>query len=71
MSDVEEEPVVEETPVEEVVEEPEDLAVVGGATAVKLFGKWSFDGIEIRDISLQVRDQYCRLALGERRSRLR
>jgi small subunit ribosomal protein S5e len=54
MADVEEEVVVEETPVEEVVEEPEDLAVVGGATEVKLFGKWSFDGIEIRDISLQV-----------------
>lgn len=51
-----EEPVVEETPVEEVEEEEEEeFVAVGGATEVKLFGKWSFDDIEIRDISLEVR----------------
>lgn len=53
MADVEE-PVVEETPVEEVVEEQQDFVPAGGATEVKLFGKWAFDEIEIRDISLQV-----------------
>ena len=34
--------------------EEEDFVAVGGATEVKLFGKWSFDDIEIRDISLVV-----------------
>lgn len=54
MADVEETP-VEETPVEEPeVEEEEEFVAVGGATEVKLFGKWSFDDIEIRDISLEV-----------------
>jgi small subunit ribosomal protein S5e len=38
---------------EEEVEEEEDFVAVG-ATEVKLFGKWSFDDIEIRDISLEV-----------------
>ena len=54
MADVEETP-VEETPVEEPeVEEEEEFVAVGGAAEVKLFGKWSFDDIEIRDISLEV-----------------
>jgi small subunit ribosomal protein S5e len=45
---------VEET--EEVeVEEEEDFVQVGGAAEIKLFGKWSFDDIEVRDISLVVR----------------
>lgn len=44
----EEEPVV-------VAEEEEDFVPVGGATEIKLFGKWSFDDIEVRDISLVVR----------------
>ena len=58
MADVEEP--VEETPVEEpeagfaAEEEEEDFVAVGGATEVKLFGKWSFDDIEVRDISLVV-----------------
>lgn len=53
MADVEEP--VEETPVEEPVEEEEeDFVAVGGATEVQLFGKWSFDDIEVRDISLVV-----------------
>lgn len=54
MADVEEP--VEDTPVEEVAaeEEEEDFVAVGGATEVKLFGKWSFDDIEVRDISLVV-----------------
>jgi small subunit ribosomal protein S5e len=56
MADVEVEAPVEEAPVEEVpVElEEEDFVPVGGATEVKLFGKWSFDDIEISDLSLEV-----------------
>jgi small subunit ribosomal protein S5e len=56
-----EEPVVateetfEEAPAEEVEEEEEEFVAAGGATEIKLFGKWSFDDIEIRDISLEVR----------------
>ena len=55
MADVVEEIVdaVEEE-VEEIEEEEEEF-VNAGATEVKLFGKWSFDDIEIRDISLEVR----------------
>jgi hypothetical protein len=58
MADVEDEVVdageeeVEE--VEEIEEEEEEELVAAGATEVKLFGKWSFDDIEIRDISLEV-----------------
>jgi small subunit ribosomal protein S5e len=41
---------------EEIIEELEDeFVALGGAAEVKLFGKWSFDDIEIRDISLVVR----------------
>jgi hypothetical protein len=53
-----EEPTYEEPAAEEAeaeVEEEEEFVAVGGATEVKLFGKWSFDDIEIRDISLEVR----------------
>jgi hypothetical protein len=51
-----EEPTYEEPAAEEPeVEEEEEFVAVGGATEVKLFGKWSFDDIEIRDISLEVR----------------
>ncbi len=39
---------------EEVEAEEEEFVVTGGATEVKLFGKWSFDDIEVRDISLVV-----------------
>ena len=39
---------------EEVEEDDEEEFVAAGATEVKLFGKWSFDDIEIRDISLEV-----------------
>jgi small subunit ribosomal protein S5e len=56
-----EEPIVdapeEEEEVEEVavVEEQEEFVVgPGGAAEIKLFGKWSFDDIEVRDISLVV-----------------
>jgi len=63
MADVEEPAAAEEGAVanggefEEGVpaEEEEDFVAVGGATEVKLFGKWSFDDIEVRDISLVVR----------------
>ncbi len=61
MADVEETP-IEETPVEDPeveadveVEQEEEFVAVGSAHEVKLFGKWSFDDIEIRDISLEVR----------------
>jgi small subunit ribosomal protein S5e len=62
MSDVVEE-VGEEVAeaVEEVAEEAEEIAqeedefVAAGASQVKLFAKWSFDDIEIRDMSLEVR----------------
>jgi hypothetical protein len=56
MSEVEEDAVVVE---ENVVEVEEEEFAVAGVTEVKLFGKWSFDDIEIRDISLEVRTCYC------------
>ena len=48
-----------EEPIEEPVEEEEEeeYVNVGGATEVKLFGKWNFDDIEVRDISLVVRKE--------------
>jgi small subunit ribosomal protein S5e len=61
MADVEE-PTVEVPEVEEEEEEEEapvpedDFVAVGGATEIKLFGKWAFDDIEVRDISLVVRE---------------
>ena len=58
MTDVEEpvEDIVAEDEAEEVEEDldEEEEFVAVGATEVKLFGKWSFDDIEIRDISLEV-----------------
>ena len=49
------EELVEELEEEVLEEELEDEFVgVGGAAEIKLFGKWSFDDIEIRDISLVV-----------------
>lgn len=45
---------VEEEPIQEPVEEEEDFVPAGGAAEIKLFGKWSFDDIEVRDISLEV-----------------
>jgi len=60
MADVEEEPMTEEPladeEVDDVEEEEEEYVAVGGATEIKLFGKWSFDDIEVRDISLVVRN---------------
>jgi hypothetical protein len=63
MADVDEEPVaVGEEEEEEVAADEDEIFAgagsgVGGpaATEIKLFGKWSFDDIEIRDISLVVR----------------
>lgn len=40
--------------VEQLEAEEEEFVVAGGVTEVKLFGKWSFDDIEVRDISLVV-----------------
>ena len=34
--------------------EEEEYVNVGSASEVKLFGKWTFDDIEVRDISLEV-----------------
>ena len=58
MADVEE-PVEETYEEPEAVEEDEEYVNAGGATEVKLFGKWSFDEIEIRDISLEVNMPNC------------
>lgn len=63
MADVQEDPVdvpledpgLDEVAEDEVFEEEEEFVAVGGAAEVKLFGKWSFDDIEVRDISLVVR----------------
>ena len=56
MAEVEEpvEDIVADEEAEEVEEEDEEEFVGVGATESKLFGKWSFDDIEIRDISLEV-----------------
>jgi hypothetical protein len=51
----EDEPVEVEVDELAMVEELEDYVAVGGATEIKLFGKWAFDDIEVRDISLVVR----------------
>lgn len=63
MADVEE-PQYEEEVAEEVEaeEEEEEYAYADDAPEVKLFGKWSFDDVEVRDISLVVS-----LPLGETR----
>ena len=60
MTDVEEpievvEEVEEEVEEEIVEEEIEDVEYGGDEKDVKLFGKWSFNDIEVRDISLEVR----------------
>ena len=56
MADVEEP--IEQPPAEEAAEEPaaveEEEILPTAATEVKLFGKWSFDDIEISDLSLEV-----------------
>jgi hypothetical protein len=56
----EEEEVVDEDDDEEPQQPPhdeldEDYVAISGATEIKLFGKWAFDDIEVRDISLVVR----------------
>lgn len=56
MAEVEEpvDDIVADEEAEEVEDDEEEEFVAVGATEVKLFGKWSFDDIEIRDISLEV-----------------
>ncbi len=57
MSDTEE-PIVGEAPEAEVEAEVEEEIIeeeVTDVKEVKLFGKWEFNEIEVRDISLQVR----------------
>ena len=52
-----EEPIVADEEVAEeepVAEEEEDFVAAEAGPDIKLFGKWSFDDIEIRDISLEV-----------------
>ena len=53
MADVEE-PIEEPVAEEPEVAAEEDFVPTAGATEVKLFGKWSFDDIEISDLSLEV-----------------
>ena len=63
MAEVEEptvEVAAEEEEEEEVAPEVADdddeyVPEISGATEIKLFGKWAFDDIEVRDISLVVR----------------
>jgi hypothetical protein len=57
MAEVEAEEAYVEPAYEEEAAEPEEeeYAVQGVATEVKLFGKWAFGDIEVRDISLVVR----------------
>ena len=62
MADVEEQPAEaaseyaegEEAPEGGEFEEEEDEFVPVAGNEIKLFGKWSFDEIEVRDISLEV-----------------
>ena len=63
MADVEETPAEIEEPVEEIdededanagLEEDEEVFATSGLTEVKLFGKWQFSDIEVRDLSLEV-----------------
>lgn len=54
MADVEEEIIDAVEEEVEAEEEEEEEFVASGVTEIKLFGKWSFDDIEIRDISLEV-----------------
>jgi len=49
-----EEEVLEELEEEVIAEELDELVAGEGTPDIKLFGKWSFDDIEIRDISLVV-----------------
>ena len=51
----EEEPEEVEEEAEVEAEEQDEFVQIGGAAEIKLFGKWSFDDIEVRDISLVVR----------------
>ena len=54
MADVEE-PVEPQPEEAEVADEgPEEEEILAPTTEVKLFGKWSFDDIEISDLSLEV-----------------
>jgi len=71
-----EEPIVADEGVEEepleggeeglVAEEEDDYVAAESGPEIKLFGKWSFDDIEIRDISLEV----CFVDVDEERRRI-
>jgi small subunit ribosomal protein S5e len=45
---------IEETPIDTYNDVEPEFTGDAGTTEVKLFGKWSFDDIEVRDISLEV-----------------
>jgi small subunit ribosomal protein S5e len=45
---------IEETPIETYNDVEPEFTGDANTTEVKLFGKWSFDDIEVRDISLEV-----------------
>jgi small subunit ribosomal protein S5e len=48
----------EEEAVAPVGDDDEYVPEISGATEIKLFGKWAFDDIEVRDISLVVRRSF-------------
>lgn len=54
--DIEEEVAVDDVDVDDdlVGDDEDELFVESNATEVKLFGKWTFKDIEVRDLSLQV-----------------
>lgn len=59
MADVEEPQYEEEVAAEEIEEEveeeeEEEYAAYDDTPEIKLFGKWSFEDVEVRDISLVV-----------------
>ena len=45
---------IEESPIETYNDVEPEFTGDAATTEVKLFGKWSFDDIEVRDISLEV-----------------
>lgn len=62
--EVDEEEEEEIAPEVAVDEDDEYVPEISGATEIKLFGKWAFDDIEVRDISLVVRLFYISFFVG-------
>jgi hypothetical protein len=64
--DNEEDEVEEDIAVAPEEEDEEEFVAISGATEIKLFGKWAFDDIEVRDISLVVRHHTTTTLIGTR-----